>query len=101
MVDPLQRALVRQAPAILIHLPGGNHVRSERFVLVAGWRILVAGAGRIIDATAARHLEGSTLELLEVKQWSAGGGGERGAGRLAAPPEHSGHRGRRFPGKGI
>src|SRR5206468_11591032 len=67
MVDPLQRALVRQARAILIHLPGGNHVRSERFVLVAGWGILVAGAGRIIDATAARHLEGCTLELLEVK----------------------------------
>src|SRR4051812_20394550 len=68
VIDPLQRALVRQARAVRVGLARGNHVSAKRFVFVARRRILVGSAGGIIDAPATRDFERRTYKLVVMEK---------------------------------
>src|SRR6266513_222704 len=87
VVDPLQFALVRQTCAIRIGPTGGDDVRTECFVDVAGGRVLFGCARRIIDAATAGNLEGGTLKFVKMEQRSTSRWRQRSAVRLAAPPD--------------
>ncbi|PYO74465.1 MAG: hypothetical protein DMD64_03865 [Gemmatimonadetes bacterium] len=99
MVDPLQGTLVRHANAILIELTGRDDVRTERFVLVAGGRILVGRARRVIDAAPTGHLQGLTLKYKEVKPRRAHGRSQCLAVCLAARGDECDRSNRRDAGE--